>query len=283
MSSLPLPAHHTKHIPLLDYSFLDRRFSLRQLDDGKSNGTALWLGAQCLSLYLADISMKLKASVKPNTRPRAVELGSGGVGDANFAGLCTQHQRALRRLVLSSLGWDVLATDVSDVVSTVLEENVSRNLANPTGDLGMINVRELDWTVPPSDWTWANLGGISSHPVSDGVDDIELLRPPFDLIVTSDTLYSESLCTPLLRSLHTLCTQSSRSTPKGLRTPPIYICVERRDSALIDRALSEARSDWGFAVERVSQKKVTKAMEKGGLRWNKEDWEGVELWRMALQ
>lgn len=71
----PTPAHATKHIPLLSYPFASSTFHLAQLNDGASNGTALWLGAQCLSIYLASIHHKL--TPPSATRPRVVELGSG--------------------------------------------------------------------------------------------------------------------------------------------------------------------------------------------------------------
>ena len=59
-----LPAHLTKHRPLLDHG----SFCLAQSDAGISNGTALWLGAQCLSAYLGSL----------NASPGVlVELGSG--------------------------------------------------------------------------------------------------------------------------------------------------------------------------------------------------------------
>jgi hypothetical protein len=74
---MPLPAHHTKHLTILNKYPLAHHISvnLLQLDDGKTNGTGLWLGAQCLSLFLSDNHNRpLRSSV---VRPRAVELGSG--------------------------------------------------------------------------------------------------------------------------------------------------------------------------------------------------------------
>lgn len=65
-----VPAHLTKHLSTLTYPIADRLFLLSQLDDGQSNGTALWLGAQCLSAFLAH-------NIPPGSRPRVVELGSG--------------------------------------------------------------------------------------------------------------------------------------------------------------------------------------------------------------
>ncbi|EJF65975.1 hypothetical protein DICSQDRAFT_132150 [Dichomitus squalens LYAD-421 SS1] len=77
------PAHETKHVPLLHYPFRSHIFHLLQLDNGATNGTGLWLGAQCLSLYLSDL-LKNKSSTSTSgsspgaKRPiRAIELGSG--------------------------------------------------------------------------------------------------------------------------------------------------------------------------------------------------------------
>ena len=58
------PAHQTKSEKILKYS----GYSLRQSDDGATNGTTLWLGGQILSAYLPTLK----------TRPgKAIELGSG--------------------------------------------------------------------------------------------------------------------------------------------------------------------------------------------------------------
>lgn len=65
-----LPAHLTKHLSVLRYPIADTIIHLSQLDDGQSNGTALWLGAQCLSAFLAH-------NIPANLRPKVVELGSG--------------------------------------------------------------------------------------------------------------------------------------------------------------------------------------------------------------
>lgn len=88
----PRPAHDTKHEPELAYPFLSCTFRLRQFNDGRGNGTGLWLGSQCLSLYLEDIQPTLLKQVKSRRKlasesegegpkPRAIELGSGiGLG-----------------------------------------------------------------------------------------------------------------------------------------------------------------------------------------------------------
>jgi len=58
------PAHQTKSEKILKYS----GYSLRQSDDGVTNGTTLWLGGQILSAYLPTLK------IRPG---KAIELGSG--------------------------------------------------------------------------------------------------------------------------------------------------------------------------------------------------------------
>lgn len=244
---MALPAHSTKHIPLLSHSFHGSEFQLAQRSDGVSNGTALWLGGQIVSHYLAQHHQRFSAI----SRPRAIELGSG-IG--------------LTALALSSLGWDVLATDVRVVLDTVLNENIANN-----SHLGLIETRELDWTVHPEKWAWDDPLSITS-PVQNSSED--LLRPPFDLIVSADTVYDRSLVTPLLRTVHALS--------EG-RRPWVLLCIERRDPALVDCLLQEARETWGFSTERVLTPKLAKCLEKGGVKWDRADWEGVEVWKMRLR
>ncbi|KAG8692264.1 hypothetical protein FRC09_011343 [Ceratobasidium sp. 395] len=131
------PAHHTKHIPLLELSFRSYTFALAQADDGAANGTALWLPGQVLAAFLASLPPPKSA------RPRAIELGSG-IG--------------FTALVLASLGWDVVATDSHPAVLSLLEQNVWRN----NSDLpGSVTVRKLDWCVPPDEW---NLEDVTTEP-----------------------------------------------------------------------------------------------------------------------
>ncbi|KIM80751.1 hypothetical protein PILCRDRAFT_822017 [Piloderma croceum F 1598] len=271
---MPLPAHHTKHLNSLAYPIgLDLTVNLLQVDDGKTNGTGLWLGAQCLSLFLANSHKRPSPSIG---RPKAVELGSG-VG--------------LTALTLAALGWDVLATDVSNVITTVLSQNIARNTAVLPAGSGCIEIRELDWTVTPEKWSWDNDRVIASASCENpqGASDLQLSSlqvesslqrpgPPFDLIVTSDTIYSPELARPLLRTLYAL--YSASRTPHT-RCPPIYLCIERRDPTLIDRTLAEAKDVWGFTVVRIPHRKVVKAMDKGGVKWDQEEWEGIEIWKLT--
>ena len=112
------------------------------------------------------------ASAGTFPRPRTIELSSG-------VGL--------------SLGWDVLATDTSDVIRNVLSGNIHANSSNGP-EFGVVQVRELDLTVPPCLWSWLDLEIVASHSSfhHDSPQDAnaseskshstgqELLKPPFD-------------------------------------------------------------------------------------------------------
>jgi hypothetical protein len=181
---------------------------------------------------------------------------------------------------MHSLGWDVLATDTAHTISSALSPNIASNYTTSSCDRGIIQIRELDWLVPPESWDWTNPIAVAStnsytSTTVPRADDTTILKPPFDLIISSDTIYATELVQPLLRALHAAVTASS--------SPHVYLCIERRDSALVDHCLSEARDVWGFTVTRVNHRRVSKAMEKGGLKWKKEDWDGVEIWRLKLK
>lgn len=182
---------------------------------------------------------------------------------------------------MCALGWDVLATDTAHTISSVLSPNIASNYPRLSCNGGTIQTRELDWLVPPESWDWTNPAAVASaNPGPYTLTSVTraneaILQPPFDLIISSDTIYTAELVQPLLRALHTAVTASG--------SPPVYLCIERRDSAVVNRALSEAEGIWGFTVSRVGHRKVSKAMEKGSLNWKKEDWDGVEIWRLKLK
>jgi hypothetical protein len=139
-----------------------------------------------------------------------------------------------------------------------------------------MHVRELDWTVEPEHWSWTDAKSVSSPSLPEGPPTEVTLGPPFDLIATSDTVYVPQLAQPLLRTIHALAALSSA----GGKSPLILLCFERRDPLLIDRVLNDARQLWGFKPERVPHKKLAQAMDKAGLKWDKGDWDGVELWKL---
>lgn len=153
--------------------------------------------------------------------------------------------------------------------------------------------KELDWTVPIAQWRWDQPSYIARQSQNSSVEEItttktdceppgDNLTAPYDLIVTADTLYTADLITPLLRSLHHL---SQLSTLPGAKySCPVYLAIERRDPALMDRAFDECSGIWSFKVERIRVAKIKKVLERAGVSWvnEKSMWEGVEIWKMRL-
>ena len=141
-----------------------------------------------------------------------------------------------------------------------------------------MQIRELDWLVLPESWTWDNPLAVASQSPPEPTEAQNLLGPPFDLIVSADTVYSAELLGPMLRTLHALSTLSKSSAS---RFPPILLCIERRDPQLVDTLLQRARDEWHFAVERVPHKKMSRVVEKIA-HWEKSEWADVELWKLRL-
>lgn len=201
-------------------------------------------------------------------------------------------------LALASLGYDVLATDTAHVCASVLRSNINANV-----DLvpGRVHVRELDWGVDPTGWIWDDPVSITSPaPLSRrGGDGRDFLAPPFDLIVSSDTIYDTALVAPLFETIHALSALSyapALSPPSSLshievspalpsksfknptcKPPVIYLAVERRDPTFITAAFRRAGEEWGLLFQRVPEKRLRRAGV--GVGWDAGEWEGVEVWR----
>lgn len=128
----------------------------------------------------------------------------------------------------------------------------------------------LDWNTENHIWNH-NLATSPSSPSPPWASTQEGL--PFDLIVSSDTLYDSALIDPFFRTLESACRYSATSVPP--KYPLVLLALERRDPELIDAALARAP----FLLTRVPTRKLKKSLEKAGIRWNSEDWDGVEVWK----
>jgi len=189
------------------------------------------------------------------------------------------------RVALASTGWDVLATDTAYIVTSILKSNAVANAGSLQGRT--IQTRELDWTVPPEQWTWAHPDHVATHAgvlLRSPGEQINL-GPPFDLIFTSDTIFSVDLTPHLIRSLHHLCKTSGLSTDANgaMQYPAVYVALENRDPIATRQALDVAKDPWGFAVTQVPSSKVYGAMKRGGVDWDQDEWDGVEIWKFALE
>jgi predicted nicotinamide N-methyase len=239
MSTPPLPASSTKHLSILHHPvpFTDKTLPLHQISSsttGKSTGTTgstLWLSAQLLSLYLLSLP-------SPRKSINVLDLGSG----IGYLPLC-----------LNSKGYEVIATDIPQVIESVLNRNISDGLAviDPTGREG-IEVIPLDWTDVSSTGLPTSLKGRK-----------------IDIITTSDTFYAPHLLIPLLETLRAVSLGSSTQ-------PVIYVGLERRDPGLIDEAMEKARL-MGLKLNRIDGGRIEKLMVDAG--WEVEEWDDVEIWK----
>ena len=296
MDDAPLPATETKHLDVVYHPLpIDSRtvFSLRQVsetsvsmtsqadseahpegsDDTRSRtqgtgttGTTLWLGAQVLACYLsstlADQSEAQKGIDTQDQlgsigRKRIFELGSG-IGYLS--------------LVLASMGYEVIATDIEPVLSSVLEPNIRegiRMLSSRRLQPGSVSVRQLDWEeYARLDLNPLTATGQFGH---------------LDIVVMTDTIYHPPLIVPLFTTIRRLSVESaqSRSNPRSLGKPiypTLYLALERRDSQMVDSALQTAR-DMGFELKRVGHGRVAKAVRAAGCGWSDEIWAGIEVWK----
>ncbi|KAH7340265.1 hypothetical protein B0J17DRAFT_650547 [Rhizoctonia solani] len=247
------PAQNTKHLPFLHIPFRQHVFVLAQADNGASNGTALWLSGQVLAAYVASL---------PPKNARVIELGSG-IG--------------FTALVLASLGYHVLATDAHPSVLSLLTQNIQRNAQDLPGS---VQVRELDWCIPPEQWNWSDPNSIT-RPCA--YNALRCAPAAFDLIITADTLYVPHLTPHLLRTLDHIqaltpvSDQPTDSTANNrTKRPTTLIALERRDPILIDSALALIPG----TISRIPHKKLSKTLQSMGWNWDASDWEGVEVWKV---
>jgi hypothetical protein len=183
-------------------------------------------------------------------------------------------------LCLVAWGWDVIATDIEPVVSTVLTPNaadgldvIRREMARrgTLASVGSIIPLELDWLdyvaadTPPHD---------PDHPDP-------LQGDYLDLIITTDTLYAPSLTQPLWSTLTHFSNLSRSRHPKG-KSPELLLALENRDPGMIDQALDVGRA-MGWILKRVPDTRVQKGVEKAAWGWSRAEWEGVEVWKGRLE
>lgn len=229
-----------------------------------------------MSLYLFDVyGSKSRAAEPGKPRPKAIDLGAG-------VGL-TAH-------VMAMLGFDVVATDLKVVIDAVLRENIGGNgdhvktwgKETLTGGVakgcGIVGVKELDWLVEPSEWDWSGVTSIAPRDELGESGAEDTISPPFDLIVTADTLYHQDLVFPLLRAIKALSIQSK----VGKKCPPVLVALERRDPEVIRYALNLAKEE-KFECKKVPDGKLKKCLDAAGMKWSKVDWDGVEIWRWTFR
>ncbi|KAI5810885.1 hypothetical protein DFH27DRAFT_475724 [Peziza echinospora] len=248
-----------------------------------TTGTTLWLSSQVVALYLADTYAHRH---KQPGQLRAIDLGAGIGATA---------------LVLASLGINVIATDLPVVINSVLQQNIENNIYSSSASAqssaaATIDVKVLDWRAPPEEWRWDVSGWISqANQVHDGtkIDSHNVqagIRPPFDLIISSDTVYEKTLVEPLVQTLHALCMLSCRklksATSEKKVYPMVLLSLERRDYDVVNHALNVAKT-YGFSCTMVPRQKLLEQQHASdavgkGRGGGMGEWDGVEIWKLKL-
>lgn len=184
----------------------------------------------------------------------------------------------------------MIATDISDVIESVLRDNIDNGLraiyasSTPVNQIGSVEVVELDWEVVAGTGALPDLlqpmenSELHSERKLDPLMERERVREPahqkgrrIDIITTTDTLYAPHLVQPLLKTLRLI--SDAQASP-----PVVYIGLERRDSRLVDSAL-RAAMDAGLGLKKIGRGRVEKSLSGTGWGWSGEDWEGVEIWK----
>lgn len=187
-------------------------------------------------------------------------------------------------ITLSALGYSVLATDIEPSLTSILMPNIKGWTSSSSTWSGPLCVCRLDWNLPINYRSIQSCLKSTLHPghIQDGlidlnhdsdenVQDTELeSKIEFDLIVTTDTVYTSELIRPLLTTLKSLSDLSTRP-------PPIYLALERRDPALVENFFNMAEQ-LNFKADQIDHSSLVQLTEQMG--WDLEDWEGVEIWKL---
>lgn len=220
-----------------------------------------------LSAYL--LSHAPSRTTRRSQRRYAIEIGAG---------------TGLMSITLSALGYSVLATDIEPSLTSILMPNIKGWTSSSSTWSGPLCVCRLNWNLPINYRSIQSCLKSTLHPghIQDGlidlnhdsdenVQDTELeSKIEFDLIVTTDTVYTSELIRPLLTTLKSLSDLSTRP-------PPIYLALERRDPALVENFFNMAEQ-LNFKADQIDHSSLVKLTEQMG--WDLEDWEGVEIWKL---
>ncbi|KAF1806148.1 putative methyltransferase-domain-containing protein [Mucor lusitanicus] len=215
---------------------------LSQQNNTQNHGTTVWDSAKLLAFYLFDTIKKPTFSQsKVQNSKTCLELGSGcGLGG----------------LVMASLGFETVLTDLPEVVDRVLQPNCDTAIdaitdwwyhLQHTADLvdpPRISVQSLDWL--------QLMDQQQQHS-----------SQPYHYIIASDCIYEIELVEPLLNCIRYYASPSTM----------IFIAMERRDDAVVDGFISKAKA-FGFEA-RMILKKLLNSKSVGN--------EDVEIWKLKLR
>ncbi|CEP12050.1 hypothetical protein [Parasitella parasitica] len=225
---------------------LNPSFSLHlsQKNNTQNHGTTVWDSAKILAFYLFETIKKptFKDHRVMNNKT-CLELGSG----CGLAGL-----------VMASLGFETLLTDLPEVIDRVLQPNCTTAIDDITDWWHHLQhttqyIESPKITVQPLDWLeLQNQKQQQQQPT-----------PSFHYIIASDCIYEIALVEPLLNCIR------HYASPLTV----ILIAMERRDEAVVDGFIDKAKS-FGFETRMVLKKLLNRNFVGN---------DDVEIWKLKLR
>lgn len=235
---------NTKVLKTFSIEF-DPNFSLNlsQQNNTQNHGTTVWDSAKLLAFYLFESIKKPKFEVNQGevvvkNQKRCLELGSGcGLGG----------------LLMASLGFDTVLTDLPEVLDRVLLSNCDTAIQDiqqwwyhlhhteHASVKPKIEVRSLDWL------------------------DLPIIETEFHYILAADCIYEIQLVEPLLKCIR------AYSSSKTIT----FIAMERRDDVVVNGFIEKARL-YGFDARMILKKIIQNHQH---LVCN----EDVEIWKLKLR
>lgn len=223
---------------------------LHQQNNTQNHGTTVWDSAKLLSHYLYNsfktpifkpINGNDKHLLEAQNKKTCLELGSGcGLGG----------------LLMASLGFHTVLTDLPDVIDRVLRSNCE----TATSDI--------------QDW-WYHLHHTNSDTILEPKIEVKSLdwfnlpirseEERYNYILASDCIYEIELVDPLLKCIKHYSDNNTIT----------YISMERRDDKVVDGFIEKARA-LGFDAKMILKKLI---QNHQNLICN----EDVEIWKLKLK
>lgn len=214
---------------------------LSQQNNTQNHGTTVWDSAKLLAFYLFDTIKKPTFNdSRVQNNKTCLELGSGcGLGG----------------LIMASLGFETVLTDLPEVVDRVLQPNCNSAIDDITD--WWYHLGHTAQVIEPPKITVQSLDWISL------LDQQENPNQSYHYIIASDCIYEIELVEPLLNCIRYY------SSPSTM----IFIAMERRDDTVVDGFIEKAKS-FGFEA-RMVLKKLLNSKSVGN--------EDVEIWKLKLR
>jgi predicted nicotinamide N-methyase len=226
-----------KHLPVFSFPLTPSlSLTMTQQNNTQNHGTTVWDSSRVLAYYLMDSVKRL--AKEDFASKKCIELGSGcGLGG----------------LAMAACGYDVVLTDLQEVIDRVLGENVRQNQWGIRQ--WMAEQASMGEQVPDPKARVTALDWIDFYNHPERINDFD---PPYSYIIAADCIYSIDLIEIFLTCIHRL--SSTLST--------ILVSLEHRDDLVVNHFVSEAKR-LGFEVKLIPKKLLRLSVN-----------EDVEIWKL---